>query len=168
MAAFATVSAAALVVAVELMALVDAGEALRLVGQQARGAATFPDSLAFGDKDWAARLSAKDTSQGDDTTMTAVFLTGYPEALCLDGTPGAYYLRTGKSKDTWMVYFEGGGMLLLDLLAFSSPHFACIACSIIAVGRTTPPTYLHTSPIPTSLPFYPPTYLPTYLPSSPT
>ena len=153
---FAMVSAAALVVAVELMALVDAGEALRLVGQQARGAATFPDSLAFEDEDRAARLSTNDPSQGDDTTMTAVFLTGYPEALCLDGTPGAYYLRAGKSKDKWMVYFEGGGMLLLDPLVWLSLRRILHA---LPVGQTTP-LYL---PLPISNTYH--TYLPPYLPA---
>jgi hypothetical protein len=30
-------------------------------------------------------------------------------ALCLDGTPGAYYISIGKTPSKFMIYFEGGG-----------------------------------------------------------
>ena len=32
----------------------------------------------------------------------------YPDALCLDGSPGAYYLNKG-DPDKVILYFEGGG-----------------------------------------------------------
>lgn len=32
-----------------------------------------------------------------------------PEALCLDGTPGAYYVHEGFQKNKWILSFEGGG-----------------------------------------------------------
>lgn len=31
------------------------------------------------------------------------------DALCLDGTPGVYYISEGKSKTKFMIYFEAGG-----------------------------------------------------------
>lgn len=30
-------------------------------------------------------------------------------AVCLDGTPAGYYLKTGSETDKWQIYFEGGG-----------------------------------------------------------
>lgn len=32
-----------------------------------------------------------------------------PEALCLDGSPGAYNVFQGALKNKWIVHFEGGG-----------------------------------------------------------
>ena len=32
-----------------------------------------------------------------------------PSAVCLDGSPGAYYLSVGQSPEKVIVYFEGGG-----------------------------------------------------------
>lgn len=32
-----------------------------------------------------------------------------PDALCLDGSPGAYYISIGKYRNKFIVYFEGGG-----------------------------------------------------------
>jgi hypothetical protein len=32
-----------------------------------------------------------------------------PDALCLDGSPGAYYISKGTSPEKIIVYFEGGG-----------------------------------------------------------
>ena len=32
-----------------------------------------------------------------------------PDALCLDGTPGAYYVYQGSLTNKWIVSFEGGG-----------------------------------------------------------
>ena len=37
-----------------------------------------------------------------------VMLTN-PDALCLDGTPGAYYVHQGPLKNKWILSFEGGG-----------------------------------------------------------
>lgn len=31
------------------------------------------------------------------------------DALCLDGTPGVYFLSKGKSPTKFILYFEGGG-----------------------------------------------------------
>lgn len=36
-----------------------------------------------------------------------VLLTN-PDALCLDGTPGAYYVHQGRLKNKWILSFEGG------------------------------------------------------------
>lgn len=38
-----------------------------------------------------------------------VLLTGYPDSLCLDGTPGAYYISKGTDPHRFVIYFEGGG-----------------------------------------------------------
>lgn len=32
-----------------------------------------------------------------------------PTALCLDGSPGAYYIERGEDAQTIILYFEGGG-----------------------------------------------------------
>lgn len=37
-----------------------------------------------------------------------VLLTN-PDALCLDGTPGAYYVHQGSFLNKWILIFEGGG-----------------------------------------------------------
>lgn len=36
-------------------------------------------------------------------------LTAYPEAKCLDGTPGAYYYRLNATSPNWIIFHEGGG-----------------------------------------------------------
>lgn len=46
------------------------------------------------------------------TTLTARFLSGVdPRAVCVDGSPGAYYFAPGASTgaSTWIVHLEGGG-----------------------------------------------------------
>ena len=35
-------------------------------------------------------------------------LTAYPTALCLDGSPGAYYSYHQENVDKWLIYIEGG------------------------------------------------------------
>ena len=35
-------------------------------------------------------------------------LTAYPTALCLDGSPGAYYTYQQENVDSWLIYIEGG------------------------------------------------------------
>lgn len=45
-------------------------------------------------------------------TQSAVFdkvVVQDKDAVCLDGTPGVYYISRGKSPNKFMVYFEGGG-----------------------------------------------------------
>ena len=32
-----------------------------------------------------------------------------PDALCLDGSPGAYYYSIGQNSDKILLHFEGGG-----------------------------------------------------------
>ena len=44
----------------------------------------------------------------DSTTMNKVTLTD-PGALCLDGSPGAYYIHRGTSPLRILVFFQGGG-----------------------------------------------------------
>ena len=66
-----------------------------------------------------AMISATDASDGSFMIpppsisryppMNLVKLTEYVGAQCLDGTPGAYYLRTVPGSTDWMFYFEGGG-----------------------------------------------------------
>lgn len=43
--------------------------------------------------------------------MNRVVLSAKGDALCLDGTPGAYYIGegTGANKNKFVIYFEGGG-----------------------------------------------------------
>ena len=36
------------------------------------------------------------------------FLLKDPTALCLDGSPGAYYISIGQQKNKFILYFEGG------------------------------------------------------------
>jgi len=56
-----------------------------------------------------------------DDEMPLVKLEGtdnYPDPLCLDGTPGAYYIHNnGGSK--WQLYFEGGGWCYNDKDCFN-------------------------------------------------
>ena len=44
---------------------------------------------------------------------TATYLTAYPRAKCLDGSPGYYYLRKapagGANASKWVFHLEGGG-----------------------------------------------------------
>jgi O-palmitoleoyl-L-serine hydrolase len=42
---------------------------------------------------------------------TAHFLTDYPQARCLDGSPGVYYhhVGTGEGATKWYIHHEGGG-----------------------------------------------------------
>ena len=35
-------------------------------------------------------------------------LAAYPTALCLDGSPGAYYSYHQENVDSWLIYIEGG------------------------------------------------------------
>lgn len=58
-------------------------------------------------------VGAAGLSADMSVTMTLVKLTNYPEALCIDGSPGAYYISPGASSQSttitkWMIYFEGG------------------------------------------------------------
>lgn len=44
--------------------------------------------------------------------QTAVYqkvLVSNPEAVCLDGSPGAYYIHRGTDPTRIMLFFEGGG-----------------------------------------------------------
>lgn len=43
-----------------------------------------------------------------DAVFNKVLLTD-PGALCLDGSPGAYYIRRGSDPSKILLYFEGGG-----------------------------------------------------------
>jgi hypothetical protein len=38
-----------------------------------------------------------------------ITLTDHPDALCLDGTRGAYYIYQGGQKNKFLLSFEGGG-----------------------------------------------------------
>lgn len=54
------------------------------------------------------------SSQANAGTWALNFLTAGAKdgAVCLDGSPGAYYLRTplnGTASQGFIVYFEGGG-----------------------------------------------------------
>ena len=44
-----------------------------------------------------------------EPNATSYFLSGYPLAVCLDGTPGAYQLRAGAEGAKYLVFHEGGG-----------------------------------------------------------
>ena len=46
----------------------------------------------------------------DDSTpqFELNLLTGYPDAKCLDGSPGAYYSYRQPNVDRWLIYVEGG------------------------------------------------------------
>ena len=52
------------------------------------------------------------------TTLTARFLSGVdPRAVCVDGSPAAYYFAPGASTgaSTWIVHLEGGGWCYDDV-----------------------------------------------------
>ena len=49
----------------------------------------------------------------NQTTMTLTKLNAATGALCLDGTPGAFYFRagTGSGKAKWYIHHQGGGVV---------------------------------------------------------
>jgi len=58
----------------------------------------------------AASVATVDDSGG--ANLVKLSLDDYPDAQCLDGTPGAFYFQaaTEPSRDTvWEIYFQGGG-----------------------------------------------------------
>ena len=62
----------------------------------------------------AAPISASMIAASDgagDSVFSLQLLSDAPEALCLDGSYGGYYLRpgTGAQADTWVIELEGGG-----------------------------------------------------------
>jgi len=61
---------------------------------------------------------------------TANSLEGYPEARCLDGTPGRYYFRPGfdSGRSKFLIFFEGGG--------FCSSHDDCAGRARTHLGST--------------------------------
>ena len=58
-------------------------------------------------------VAAQGATPPPPDVATAVYLTDYPDAKCLDGSPGYYYLRraaTGSVNSTkWVIHMEGGG-----------------------------------------------------------
>eukprot|EP01105_Mastigella_eilhardi_P006356 TRINITY_DN17962_c0_g1_i1.p1 TRINITY_DN17962_c0_g1~~TRINITY_DN17962_c0_g1_i1.p1 ORF type:complete len:404 (-),score=106.98 TRINITY_DN17962_c0_g1_i1:165-1355(-) len=42
-------------------------------------------------------------------SMDLYLLDEYPQARCLDGTPGGYYYSAGAEADSWSFWLEGGG-----------------------------------------------------------
>ena len=50
-----------------------------------------------------------------------IFLDSYPQALCLDGSPGMYYLslvhRNSPNKTKWFISYDGGGQCSIDVAA---------------------------------------------------
>ena len=79
-----------------------------------------------------AMISATDASDGSFMIpppsisryppMNLVKLTEYVGAQCLDGTPGAYYLRTVPGSTDWMFYFEGGGWCYSEVDCLGRSH----------------------------------------------
>ena len=55
------------------------------------------------------------TAYSEVATLSKVVLDD-PDALCLDGTQGAYYVREGTESDKFLLYFEGGGWCGLTTL----------------------------------------------------
>mmetsp|Transcript_4378 Transcript_4378/g.15192 ORF Transcript_4378/g.15192 Transcript_4378/m.15192 type:complete len:467 (-) Transcript_4378:87-1487(-) len=61
------------------------------------------------------REQSKESEQNDPlgpSTLTRVWLSGYPEAVCNDGSPAAFYLGAGKSSSspsTWLIFLGEGG-----------------------------------------------------------
>ena len=60
---------------------------------------------------FASLLSALLLRTAAPALLSLASLSGYPDALCNDGTPAAYYFRpaTAPSSDVWLVFLESGG-----------------------------------------------------------
>jgi hypothetical protein len=63
-------------------------------------------SLALG-----ASLLATSAFADDSKNLNKLDLTVHPNAMCLDGSPGAYYFlpSPNPSSTAWQIFFEGGG-----------------------------------------------------------
>ncbi len=51
-------------------------------------------------------------AQGDTLMRVDVPVARYPDALCADGTPAVFYVRSARDaqhRDDWVVYLQGGG-----------------------------------------------------------
>ena len=62
-------------------------------------------------------LSRGETLGAPNYTLHVLDATLYPQALCLDGTQGAYYHRAALSANAsskWRVFFQGGGWCVSD------------------------------------------------------
>jgi len=56
-----------------------------------------------------AAAAAAGKAHPGDTAQTIFLLSAYPNAICNDGTPGAYYFRKSQDGSTkWLFYLEGG------------------------------------------------------------
>jgi hypothetical protein len=53
-------------------------------------------------------LASVNTVQSN-ARMDLVLLTDFPDAVCLDGSPGAYYESLQPNSTKWMFWFQGGG-----------------------------------------------------------
>jgi len=70
-------------------------------------------------------------------TYTKVSLAGYKDALCLDGSPGIYYLRKTGSPN-WYIHYEGGGWCNVRApFAQGQPSEPCVTRSTGHTGTTT-------------------------------
>eukprot|EP01045_Picozoa_sp_COSAG04_P037213 COSAG04_NODE_9398_length_867_cov_1.595052_1_plen_286_part_10 len=66
------------------------------------------------------RAPAKHDDAAPSAPQLATFhpldLTKYPNARCLDGSPGGFYLYRPKiASSRWLLYFEGGGWCAMDV-----------------------------------------------------
>eukprot|EP01084_Bolivina_argentea_P141554 248729_1 len=50
------------------------------------------------------------SSQPDIQNGTGVYLVNNKNAVCLDGTPGLFYISEGKENNKFVLFFEGGGV----------------------------------------------------------
>ena len=64
-------------------------------------------ALRFDDASHSKRMHAS----GGEASISFLSSDQYPTARCLDGSPGAYYLRKGTpGNKTWVFMLEGGGL----------------------------------------------------------
>ena len=76
---------------------------------------------------WKTDDRAGETATEPNGTMH--FLSGYPDARCLDGSPAAYILREGAEKAKFLLFHQGGGVC--DSLA------SCKARASTSLGSST-------------------------------
>ena len=64
----------------------------------------------FCDITMAALIAAIAAGDSSEKNGTVYYLTAYPLALCLDGTPAAYYHRRGAELNKFLIFHEGASL----------------------------------------------------------
>lgn len=91
-------------------------------------------------------ISHENFAAAEPLVLKKIDVAKYPKALCLDGSPGAFYINvtaSASSKDKWFVYHNGGGWCAIDVpFTQGSTVDHCYNRSFGALGTSTvyPPT----------------------------